>query len=150
MGTSTCQCAARQRDVLANRETGLYGGFGATLIGAGPRGAIGFGVFETLKPYLARYDYFRENPSVSKVVCGYLAGLLSESFISPLDTVRRRQQALGAASPIGRLGVLAAVASIYRVEGFLGLFKGISLNLVKNPIGTAISFTVNDHVKEWP
>ena len=56
---------------------------------------------------------------------------------------------MGAASPIGRLGVLAAVASIYRVEGFLGLFKGISLNLVKNPIGTAISFTVNDHVKEW-
>lgn len=138
-----------RRVYTADGVRGLYGGFGATLIGAGPRGAIGFGVFETLKPYLARYDYFRENPSVSKVVCGYLAGLLSESFIYPLDTVRRRQQALGAASPIGRLGVLAAVASIYRVEGFLGLFKGISLNLVKNPIGTAISFTVNDHVKEW-
>lgn len=34
-------------------ETGgvraLYQGFGATLIGAGPRGALGFGVFETLK-----------------------------------------------------------------------------------------------------
>ena len=101
-----------RRVYTADGVRGLYGGFGATLIGAGPRGAIGFGVFETLKPYLARYDYFRENPSVSKVVCGYLAGLLSESFIYPLDTVRRRQQALGAASPIGRLGVLAAVASI--------------------------------------
>ena len=34
-------------------ETGgwraLYQGFGATLVGAGPRGALGFGVFETLK-----------------------------------------------------------------------------------------------------
>lgn len=128
---------------------GLYGGFGATLIGAGPRGAIGFGVFETLKPYLRRYDYFREHPSISKVVCGYLAGLLSESFIYPLDTVRRRQQALGAASPLSRLGVLAAVTTIYRAEGFLGLFKGISLNLVKNPIATAISFSVNDAVKDW-
>lgn len=28
----------------------FYRGFGATLIGAGPRGALGFGVFETLKP----------------------------------------------------------------------------------------------------
>lgn len=27
----------------------FYRGFGATLIGAGPRGAVGFGVFETLK-----------------------------------------------------------------------------------------------------
>ena len=27
----------------------LYQGFGATLVGAGPRGAVGFGVFETLK-----------------------------------------------------------------------------------------------------
>ena len=27
----------------------LYQGFGATLVGAGPRGALGFGVFETLK-----------------------------------------------------------------------------------------------------
>ena len=36
---------------------GLYGGFGATLIGAGPRGAIGFGVFETLA-YLARTTIF--------------------------------------------------------------------------------------------
>ena len=78
-------------------------------------------------------------------MCGYLAGLLSESFIYPLDTVRRRQQALGAASPIEGW-VLWLAWPIYRVEGFLGLFKGISLNLVKNPIGTAISFTVNHHV----
>ena len=32
----------------------LYQGFGATLIGAGPRGALGFGVFETLKDFAER------------------------------------------------------------------------------------------------
>ena len=50
-----------RRVYTADGVRGLYGGFGATLIGAGPRGAIGFGVFETLKPYLARY-YFHEEP----------------------------------------------------------------------------------------
>ena len=54
-----------RRVYTADGVRGLYGGFGATLIGAGPRGAIGFGVFETLKPYLARYDYFRRT-QVSK------------------------------------------------------------------------------------
>ena len=29
-----------------------------------------------------------------------------------------------------------------------GMFRGISLNLVKNPVATAVSFAVNDFVKE--
>ena len=92
--------------------------------------------------------YFAENPSLAKVLCGYLAGLLSESFIYPLDTVRRRQQTLAASHPINRMGALAALARIAALEGFGGLFKGIALNLVKNPAATAISFAINDHVKE--
>jgi len=132
----------------ADGVRGFYGGFGATLLGAGPRGAIGFGVFETAKPRLEAMDGFRDRPAFAKVVAGYLAGLLSESFVYPLDTVRRRQQALGAATPLSKLGVVASVSRIYAAEGGAGLFKGISLNLVKNPIGVAISFAVNDHVKE--
>ena len=65
--------------------------------------------------------------------------------------VRRRQQAFGAASPLGRLGqfnVLRALLHVARSEGVMGMFKGLSLNLVKNPIATAVSFTVNDLVKE--
>ena len=29
------------------------------------------------------------------------------------------------------------------------MFKGLSLNLIKNPMGTAVSFVVNDAVKDW-
>ena len=128
--------------------SGFYGGFGATLVGAGPRGAIGFAVFESAKPLAAEHELLRERPALAKVVCGYVAGLCSESFVYPLDTVRRRQQALGAAHPISRLSIFAALASIFRNEGLNGLFKGISLNLIKNPAGTAVSFTVNDLVKD--
>ena len=138
-----------RRVYTADGVRGLYGGFGATLIGAGPRGAIGFGVFETLKPYPGAVDYFPREPFCVEGRVR-LPRRAAERVVH-LSVRYGATAAAGAraASPIGRLGVLAAVASIYRVEGFLGLFKGISLNLVKNPIGTAISFTVNDHVKEW-
>ena len=62
----------------------------------------------------------------------------------------RRQQAHGDASPLGRArNVFSALSIVARSEGLAGLFKGLSLNLVKNPIATAVSFTVNDMVKDF-
>merc|ERR1712167_204298 len=76
-----------RRVYTADGVRGLYGGFGATLIGAGPRGAIGFGVFETLKD--ATKDSEVLNPAVAKFLCGYIAGFVAETAIYPLDIVRR-------------------------------------------------------------
>lgn len=70
----------------------LYRGFSVTLIGAGPRGAIGFGIFETMKPWIAGVSFFQDNAGAGKFICGYVAGLLSEVVTYPLDTIRRRQQ----------------------------------------------------------
>ena len=91
------------------------------------------------------------SPTTRKLLFGYVAGLCAETAIYPLDTVRRRQQALGDSSPLGRLGqfdVIKGLAHVARSEGVAGMFKGLSLNLVKNPIATAVSFTVNDLVKD--
>lgn len=127
----------------------LYQGFGATLIGAGPRGALGFGVFETLKDVSERSGFLAHSPTTRKLLFGYIAGLVAETFIYPLDTVRRRQQALGDASPLGRTrNVSSALMMLARNEGVAGMFKGLSLNLIKNPVATAVSFTVNDAVKD--
>jgi len=146
---SPASYGAAARDLYrAEGARGFYGGFNATLAGAGPRGAVGFAVFETAKPWAARSEYFAERPGTAKVACGYVAGLLSESLVYPLDTVRRRQQALGSAHPIGRLSVVAALVRITTQEGASGLFKGVSLNLIKNPAATSISFTINDLVKD--
>ena len=125
----------------------LYHGFGATLIGAGPRGAIGFGVYETLKASKPP-EPFQKFPALAKFFYGYVAGFLAETAIYPIDTVRRRQQALGDATPLSKRGLFQALMLVARYEGIVGMFKGLPLNLIKNPIGTAVSFTVNDLVKE--
>ena len=65
--------------------------------------------------------------------------------------MRRRQQAFGDASSLGRLGqfnVWGALIEVVRAEGVAGMYKGLSLNLVKSPVATAVSFAVNDLVKE--
>mmetsp|Transcript_48083 Transcript_48083/g.61623 ORF Transcript_48083/g.61623 Transcript_48083/m.61623 type:complete len:319 (-) Transcript_48083:223-1179(-) len=126
----------------------FYRGFGATLLGAGPRGAIGFGIFESLKPILDKVEGLDDYKVGTRFFAGYTAGFMSEFFIYPLDTIRRRQQALGDATCISRQNVLEALRHIFRTEGVRGMFKGISLNLVKNPLATGVSFLVNDHVKE--
>ena len=126
----------------------LYGGFGATLVGAGPRGAIGFGVFETLKQSGKDAELVRRHPASAKFIFGYLAGFLAEFFIYPLDTVRRRQQALGDSTPLNRMNPVRALGKLFAQEGIVGAYKGLSLNLIKNPMGTAVSFAVNDLVKD--
>ena len=53
----------------------------------------------------AKYEAAKNvSPTTRKLLFGYIAGLCAETAIYPLDTVRRRQQALGDASPLGRLG----------------------------------------------
>uniref|UniRef100_A0A7S3JP69 Mitochondrial carrier protein n=1 Tax=Aureoumbra lagunensis TaxID=44058 RepID=A0A7S3JP69_9STRA len=126
---------------------GFYSGFSATLLGAGPRGAVGFAVFESAKPRVAAF-FEHKRPGISKFLCGYVAGVLAETLVYPLDTVRRRQQALGVASPLFGAPTHRAIMLIVQNEGFSGLFKGIALNLVKNPAAVAVSFLINDLVKE--
>ena len=139
------------RQVIETGGVGaLYRGFGATLVGAGPRGAVGFGVFETLKDLSDRHRELSGSlsPTSQKFLFGYVAGFCAETAIYPLDTVRRRQQALGGASNLGERNVLSALVHLARQEGVAGMFKGLSLNLIKNPIATAVSFAVNDLVKD--
>ena len=60
----------------------------------------------------------------------------------------RRQQALGDATPLAGRSLPQALLLLARQEGVAGMFKGLSLNLIKNPMGTAVSFVVNDAVKD--
>ncbi len=80
-----------------------------------------------------------------------------------MDTIRRRHQVFGSKRKVsekelkrlgGRFrrhssGVFQAFQWILRNEGIRGFWKGFSLALIKNPLGIAISFTVNDDVKYY-
>lgn len=43
--------------------------------------------------------------------------------------------------------VFASVQGVFKEQGLGGLFKGLSMNWVKGPVGISISFTTFDFLK---
>ena len=77
-------------------------------------------------------------------IAGAAAGLLAQTLTYPLHVVRRRMQVGG-----GRGAVLPALWAIYASEGVVnGLFKGLTLTILKGPLQAAIGFTVNDYCRQ--
>jgi len=136
---STVRSIYRTEGVLA-----FYHGLWATILGAGPRGGIAFGVFETLKavsltPELsyselsqpsdqtARPSYsISEEDIIQKLVFGGIAGCVANISVYPLDTIRRRLQTFGRNRKLGEMEAsLGANMRIQKTRGVWRTFKDI-------------------------
>jgi len=150
------------RILRAEGVRGLYGGLTPTLIGIIPYAGISFATFETLKSsYVSRQkcaahergeafdpDRAKSMPVGTRLLFGGLAGLFAQSVTYPLDIVRRRIQVVGKAG--GYSSPWKALRDIARTEGVArGLYKGVSMNWVKGPVSVAVSFFINDSVKNF-
>lgn len=87
----------------------------------------------------------RDLPVAQKLVAGGVAGAFAQTATYPLHVVRRRMQV----RPGAYGSIRGALSTIYTVEGVAGgLYKGLSLTLLKGPIQSALGFTVNDQAKK--
>eukprot|EP00894_Picocystis_sp_ML_P004420 jgi/Pico_ML_1/54937/g74.t1 len=80
---------------------------------------------------------------------GGAAGLVGQTVVYPIETVRRRIQVMKRQALHAREGELVVATNATRVffrvwkeEGTRGLYKGLSINFVKGPLALATSFTV--------
>jgi len=130
----------------------LWSGARITLLGIVPYSGLSFCIFETLKSHLK--DRRRGGGggtggegglrTCERLGAGALSGLLAQSVTYPLDVVRRRIQV----DPPRCRSELEVASGILRSEGCRGLFKGLSINWAKGPFAIAISFWVNDALRE--
>jgi len=131
---------------------GLYRGLTPTLLGIIPYAGLSFYFFELLKTKLLKHFPWARSKSPSgemtlvlsaKLLCGGLAGALSQTISYPLDVARRKMQ-LGVGGNMR--GVLV---NTYNQEGVVrGLFRGMSVNYVRAIPMTAISFSVYESMKQ--
>ena len=97
------------------------------------------------------------------MACGMVAGLTGQFVAYPLDVCRRcaspltsppcvRELTAGLCGvrrmQVGGGSIVSVLGHCYKTEGLAGLFKGFSMNCIKGPISTGISFTLFDLLKE--
>lgn len=148
----------------------FYRGIVPTLYGCVARGGIGFGIYETLKSDKMR-EWNEKHAIFKRFSIGMIASLSSTTVSYPLDTVRRRVQVWGghkspftnaeiriygehraetnAVQHINQSNFFKLVKHIIQTDGFIAFYRGFSLTLIKSPLATAISLTVNDVVKKY-
>ena len=111
--------------VSANGPLGLYGGVGATLIGALPFEGVKFGAYDLLKQILPKTDDGKTLP-IWSLVAGAGAGALAHTVTYPLDTVRRRMQVSGAIGAARQYtGTFQCLQAIIVQEGWRALFLSL-------------------------
>nr|CAX74637.1 Grave disease carrier protein homolog [Schistosoma japonicum] len=128
----------------------LYRGFQPALLGIIPYAGTAFFTFETLKEIcLDRNQELtgkrpRKLRPLENLCCGAVAGILGQTASYPLDIVRRRMQTANITGhPEYIESVYKTLLFVYKDEGLIhGLYKGLSVNWIKGPVASGISFTV--------
>ncbi|KAK5117705.1 mitochondrial thiamine pyrophosphate transporter [Meristemomyces frigidus] len=124
---------------------GFFRGLPAGIAQIVPNMGLFFALYEGFKPLTA--DIHLPFGS-GDAVAGISASILSKSAVFPLDTVRKRLQiqgpsraryVSGSRMPAYERGVAGTLTAIVRKEGWRGLYRGLSVSLVKAAPASAVT-----------
>lgn len=122
----------------------LYTGFATTIVGVIPYEGGQFMMHDYLNKL---WDEKMDRPmnTVEKLLSGCVAGAFAQTISYPIDTIRKAMQV----APSGTYkGMVDCGIQIFKSEGITGLFKGISMNLVKVIPFSALSFYCYGQAKD--
>lgn len=159
-----------------HRDEGLKGffrGSSAAVAQIVPNMGFFFACYEIFHPFIASLPFFaqkdtgsdKEQAKASKLtqlapfstadaLTGTMASLTSKTLIFPLDTVRKRLQVQGPTRTRyvqgERMpeysGILKTMAKIVREQGFLKLYRGLGITLIKAAPASAVTMWVYEGV----
>ncbi|KAM4654125.1 mitochondrial S-adenosylmethionine carrier protein isoform 1-T1 [Amazona ochrocephala] len=103
---------------------GLYRGYKSTVLREIPFSLVQFPLWESLKD-LWSWKQGHVVDSWQSAVCGAFAGGFAAAVTTPLDVAKTKIMLAKAGSSNASGNVLAALGSIWRTQGLLGLFAGV-------------------------
>lgn len=136
-----------------------YRGLTMGLVGMFPYSAIDLGTFEFLKSRIIEYkcaklditaDDSRSHPSsFATGVIGAFSGAFGASVVYPINLLRTRLQLQGTVHhPARYTGVVDCFQKTVSKEGYRGLFKGITPNLLKVVPAVSITYVAYENAKK--
>lgn len=111
-----------------------------------------FAVYETLRQPLGELDLPFGG---GEAVAGTLASVIAKTGVFPLDTVRKRIQVQGPTRgryvhknipDYGRLGTIGTLRTILRTERLRGLYRGLTVSLLKAAPASAVTVWTYERV----
>lgn len=137
------------QDVLSKDGVrGLYRGIGVSVVEIAPYVAISLGGYEYGKQHIpAQYD-----GAGAKLVLAWATGLAGSLFCFPMDTVKRRLMLGGSRglSPSPQVpGAIGYALSMYRTGGIRIFYRGCAINAFKSAPAAALTFVLNDTLKDF-
>lgn len=142
--------AAKSIQFLEGNSVPFFRGISASLIGVVPYSGLAWMTFELLKDGTEKMIN-QGNPItvIQRGCCAALSAVCSQSATYPLDLVRKRLQSEMHSHDHNRFAVFKEFSSVIKEHGVAGLWKGLSLNIVKGPISMGMSFVCYELFEKW-
>lgn len=81
------------------------------------------------------------------MLAGSLAGMGSKTILQPLDLVKVRLQVQDGKGANEYKGLIDGLRSIYKQDGFFGLYRGLTPNLMSSGVSWGVYFFSYNHAK---
>lgn len=132
-------------NIYAHEGTaGFFRGLSAAIVQIVPYMGLFFASYESFKPAFSLADLPFGS---SDAIAGVTASVLSKTAVFPLDTVRKRLQVQGPTRaryvhrniPEYAGGVTATIKAILKAEGVRGMYRGLTVSLLKAAPASAVT-----------
>ena len=137
--------AVLRKTLQAEGLSGLFRGYGTTVMREIPFSLIQFPLWEFLKKKAAQRSGKDRCSPLQSSYCGALSGGFSAAITTPLDVAKTRVMLAEASSELAqRQSLILALQMVYKERGLGGLFAGIVPRTMWISIGGALFLGIYD------